>query len=133
MWKNAFKPVSTNWSPIDATMSPMKRVTMACVLRPRRDPARMARSNTTNVTPAPITAAAMAVTGKPSGVWTAAKVTTAVIVPGPGGEHDERRKRVQCIRLVIRGRCLADRVTAAEHIESHIRNDQPADDPEHVQ
>ena len=59
-------------------MSPMKRVTMACVLLPRREPSPMARSKAANVTAAPISAAAIAVTQKPSGVWTAANVTTAV-------------------------------------------------------
>jgi hypothetical protein len=38
----------------------------------------MARSKAANVTAAPISAAAIAVTQKPSGVWTAANVTTAV-------------------------------------------------------
>ncbi len=99
----------------------MKRVTIACVLRPRCDPSVIARSKAVKVTPAPITAATIAVTGKPSGVWTAAKVTTAVIVPG------------RCSRAVVRGRCLTDRLTAAEHIETHIGNDHSPHDPEHVQ
>jgi hypothetical protein len=53
----------------------------------------MAKSKAANVTAVPITAATIAVTGNPSGVCTAANVTTAVIVPGPaanmiGGASD---------------------------------------------
>jgi hypothetical protein len=61
----------------------MKRVTVDWVQLPIRDPTPIARSKAVNVTPAPTTAAIIAVTGKPSGVWTAASVTIALVVPGP--------------------------------------------------
>jgi hypothetical protein len=114
-------------------MSPMKRVTMACVLRPRCDPSPIARSKAANVTTAPITAAAIARDRKTIGRMDRRQRHHGGDRPRPRCEHDERGKGAACIRIVIRGRCLTDRMTAAQHIESHIRNDHPADDPEHVQ
>jgi len=66
---------------------------------------------------APTTAATMAVTGRPSGVCTAAKVTMAVIVPGPAANM---MSGASGFSIVVRRRRLADRVAAAKHVEPHM-------------
>jgi hypothetical protein len=113
-------------------MSPMKRVTVDCVPLPIRDPTPIARSKAANVTPAPTTAAIIAVTGKPSGVQTAASVTIAVIVPGPAANMMGRASEFGAAASSSVGVRLTDRLMTPEHVKSHIRDDHPANDSEHI-
>ena len=65
----------------------------------------------------PITAATIAVNGKPSGVCTAANVTTAVIVPGPAANMISGASDFW---MLIRRHSrwgLTDRIAAPQHID----------------
>jgi len=126
--QNAFKPVSTNCIPMDATMSPMKRVTIACVPPLRRDPTPITRSKNR------VRDRRADHRGDNGGHRETFRSVhgrqghNGRDRPRSCGKHDERSKRIQHRRpQAAPGRPCGRREAC------RTPHDHPSDDPEHIQ